>query len=314
MKELPLGKATRDAYGRALLALGKTHPNIIVLDADLSGSTRTKMFAKEFPDRFINVGIAEANMVGIASGLTSCGKTVFTSSFASFLTAKAYDQIRMGVAYSELPVKIVTSHGGITLGEDGVSQMSAEDISLMAGLPHMTVIVPADEASTEALVTQMADIPRPIYLRTGRMPSKIVYEDSNFTIGKARVVEDGDDVAIIACGIMVAEAVIAADELAKDGINAAVIDMHTIKPLDEKVIKEYAEKCGAIVTAEEHQNWCGLGSAVAQAVCRTHPVPMEVVAVQDTFAESGKPQQLLEKYGLTAKEVIAAVKKVVARK
>lgn len=313
-KNYPIGRATRDAYGDALVALGAKNPDLIVLDADLSGSTRSSKFAEAYPDRFINVGIAEANMVGIGSGLVATGKAVFVSSFASFLTYKAYDQIRMAVAYSEIPLKLCGSHGGITLGEDGVSQMAAEDVALMTSLPGFTVIVPADDASAFQLVMQMASLPGPAYIRTGRDKAAIIYDKEEFRIGKGHVAADGDDVAIIANGIMVVEALVAAARLSDEGVSAAVIDMHTVKPLDERLIEEYAKKCGAIVTAEEHQIWGGLGSAVASAVGRLAPVPMEMVAIMDTYAESGTPPELKEKYGLTSETVYMATKRVVKRK
>jgi transketolase len=311
---LPMGPATRDAYGAALIELGKRDPRVVVLDADLSKSTKSAGFGKAFPDRFFNVGIAEANMIGVASGLAACGKIPFASSFASFLICKGYDQARMGVAYSRLPVRLVGSHGGITLGEDGVSQMAIEDIALTVSLPEFTVVVPADEYSTNQIVLQLADYPGPVFMRTGRSKTPHVYTDGEFTIGRGNVAVEGSDVAIIACGIMVAEAVYAADLLKKEGISAAVIDMHTIKPLDVDLIEKYARKCGAIVTAEEHQIWGGLGAAVCQAVAQRSPVPVEQVAVMDTYAKSGTPDAVKAAYGLTIKEVAAAARKVVARK
>jgi transketolase len=313
---LAMGRATRDAYGETLRELGRENPSIVVLDADLGKSTKAAVFGKEFPDRYFNAGIAEANMAGVASGLAACGKIPFISSFASFLIAKTYDQMRMGAAYSELPVKFVGSHGGVTLGEDGVSQMSIEDIALAATLPGFVVVVPADEVATGPLVRAVAADPRPAFIRTGRAKTWIVYEktDRDFAIGKARLLRDGTDVAIVACGIMVGEALIAAEELAANGLRATVVDMHTIKPLDEATIARVAATCGAIVTAEEHQIWGGLGAAVAQASARTRPVPIESVAVMDTYAKSGTPRAVQERYGLTAREIVMAAKKVVARK
>lgn len=314
-KEFPIGKATRDAYGAALVELGDTNPRVVALDADLSKSTKSGAFAAKYPDRFVNVGIAEANMVGIASGLAACGKIPFASSFASFLVCKGFDQMRMGVAYSELPVKLVGSHGGITLGEDGVSQMSIEDISLATSLPEFVVLVPADEVSTKQLVLQMADVDSPVYMRTGRAKVPIIYDESDkVTIGKAHVFQEGGDVAIIACGIMVAEALMAAQKLEDDGISATVIDIHTIKPLDEDAIAAAAKRCGAVVTAEEHQVWGGLGAAVAGVLGRKCPVPLEIIGVQDRYAESGQAEELKEKYGLTAGHIVSSVRKVLERK
>ncbi len=312
---LKIGPATRDAYGRVLAELGATHPEIVVLDADLSKSTRASVFAEAYPDRFFNVGICEANMVGIASGLAACGKLPFVSSFASFLVCKSYDQVRMGIAVPHLRVNLVGSHSGITLGEDGVSQMAIEDIALMTSLPGFTVIAPADDPSTAALVRQMADHPHPIYLRTGRSKTAIVYTGPReFRIGKAEVLRDGTDVAIVACGIEVAESLEAAAELEAEGVSAAVIDMHTIKPLDEETLAAYALKCGAVVTAEEHQAWGGLGAAVAQALGRRAPAVLESVALADTYAKSGAPEKLKEAYGLTAPFIAAAARRAVARK
>lgn len=313
---LVMGRATRDAYGETLRELGRENPAIVVLDADLGKSTKAAVFGKEFPERYFNAGIAEANMAGVASGLAACGKIPFISSFASFLVCKTYDQMRMAAAYSELPVKFVGSHGGVTLGEDGVSQMSIEDIALAATLPGFVVVVPADEVATGHLVRAAAADPRPAFIRTGRARTWIVYDaaDRDFALGKARVLRAGGDVAIVACGIMVAEALMAAAELAAAGLEAMVVDMHTIKPLDEATIARAATVCGAVVTAEEHQVWGGLGAAVAQALGRLRPAPIEHVAIMDTYAKSGEPRAMQERYGLTAKEIVAAARKAVARK
>lgn len=313
-RQLPMGRATRDAYGEALRDLGKENPDIIVLDADLSKSTKAAVFGEAFPDRFFNVGIAEANMAGIASGLAACGKIPFISSFASFLACKTYDQARMGAAYSDLPVKFIGTHGGITLGEDGVSQMSIEDLGLMMTLPGFTVVVPADEVSTKPLTRQLASTGKPGYMRLTRNKTPRVYEDEKVTLGKGRILAEGKDVAIVACGIMVAEALVAADLLATDGISATVVDMHTLKPLDEDLLAKVAKQCGAVVTAEEHQVWCGLGSVVAAALGRHCPVPMELVAIADTYAESGTGPELQKKYGLTSTEIVKAAKKALERK
>ena len=310
-----LGAATRDAYGQALLELGRKNPRIVVLDADLSSSTRTSLFAKEFPDRFFNVGIAEANMVGLAAGLAHSGKIPFISSFACFLTCKAYDQLRMAVALPHMNVKVVASHGGISVGEDGSSQQSIEDVALMTSLPGFTVIVPSDEHAARALVAQAAALNGPVYIRTGRPKAPIVHQPTTpFSIGKGVLVKTGRDVTIFANGLLVFEALAAAEELGKNGISVAVGDIHTIKPIDAELIAAQAKATGAIVTAEEHQIWGGLGSAVSRVVAEKHPVPMEFVAIQDTYAQSGKPEELFARYGLTAQNIVQAVRRAVARK
>lgn len=313
--EKKLGLATRDAYGQTLVELGRENPKIVVLDADLASSTRTGLFAKQFPDRFFNVGISEANMVGMAGGLASSGKIPFISSFACFVTCKAYDQLRMAVAYPNLNVKVVVSHGGISVGEDGVSQQSIEDIALMTSVPHFTVVVPADEHATRALVREAAERVGPVFIRTGRPKAPLIYQQSSaFSIGKGNLLRQGKDVTVMANGLLVFEALAAAQELEKAGISAAVADLHTVKPLDESLIFSQARATGAMVTAEEHQIWGGLGSAVARVVARTQPIPMEFVAIQDTYAESGKPEDLFEKYGLTARHIVEAVQRVLERK
>lgn len=313
--EKKLGLATRDAYGKALVELGKTNPNIVVLDADLSKSTKTESFGKEFPDRFTNCGIIEMNMVGVAAGLAISGKIAFVSSFACFVICKAYDQLRMSVANPFLNVKIVGSHGGISIGEDGASQQAIEDIALTTSLPGFTVIIPADQYSTTALVKQAASIPGPFYIRTGRPKSPIIYnENSKFQVGKGVRIRKGKDVTIIANGLLVLEALIAADELQNQGIHASVIDMHTIKPLDIDLIQEECDQTGAIVTAEEHQIWGGLGSAVARATAGIKPVPIEFVAINDVYAESGTGDELMKQYGLTSTHIVEAAHKVLERK
>ncbi len=313
--EKKLGLATRDAYGQTLLELGKIDSRILVLDADLSSSTRTAAFAKAFPDRFFNVGVSEANLVGMAGGLAASGKIPFISSFACFLTCKGYDQLRMAVAVPHHNVKVITSHGGISVGEDGVSQQSIEDIALMTSLPGFTVIVPADEQATRALVRAAAQMAGPVYLRTGRPKAPIVHSpQQTFSIGKGILLKQGRDVTIVANGLLVFEALAAAEALEGEGISAAVADLHTVKPLDEALLEAQAKATGAIVTAEEHQVWGGLGSAVARAVGQRCPVPMEFVAIQDTYAESGKPEELFAKYGLTAREIVQAVRRVLSRK
>lgn len=312
--EKKLGKATRDAYGAALLELGRANPNVVVLDADLSKSTKTFEFGQKFPERFFNVGIMEANMAGVASGLAAAGKVPFISSFACFLMCKAYDQLRMGAAFSELNVKVVTSHGGISVGEDGASQMSIEDIALATTLPGFVVMIPADEFSTRALVLQAAAHEGPVYIRTSRPKSPILYNpETKFEIGKAIRLREGKDVTLVANGLLVFEALEAARLLQRSGIQAAVIDMHTIKPLDQEILKQEAKKTGHIVVAEEHQIWGGLGSAVARYLSETVPCRMGFCAIQDTYAESGTPEGLFDKYGLSAPHITKAAKKILGK-
>lgn len=303
----PLGEATREAYGKALAELGRENPNIVVLDGDLSKSTMTKYFAQEFPDRFFNVGIAEANMVGIAAGLAASGKIPFASSFACFVMCKAFDQLRLAVAYSGNNVKIVGSHGGISIGEDGVSQMGHEDIGLALSLPGFVVMVPADAAQTRAAVRAAAQHVGPVYIRVGRPKAPIVYPEGcpDFQIGKAILLREGRDVTLVANGLMVAAALDAAEQLEQQGISARVLDMHTVRPLDEEAIEKAARETGAIVVAEEHLLYTGLASQVAMAVARLQPVPMRFVGLYD-YAESGAPEALMRKYGLTADNIAQA--------
>ena len=310
------GKATRDAYGEALRELGRLHSNIVVLDADLAKSTKSFAFAEEFPDRFFNVGIQEANMVGMAGGLASCGKVPFISSFACFVILKGFDQLRMAVSYPHLNVKIAGSHGGISIGEDGASQQSVEDIALACALPGFVVCVPSDEHQMRAAVKAAFEHDGPVYLRSGRPKAPLVYTSTpnNFAFGRAQRVREGNDVTIVANGLMVAAALVAAEQLSRDGIDARVVDMASVKPLDEAEVHSAAVETGAIVAAEEHLIHGGLGARVAQVVSRTHPVPMEFVGLDDTYAESGDPAALLEKYGLTATAIAAAVRRVLDRR
>ncbi len=313
--ELKMGVATREAYGQALVELGRKNPNVVALDADLAKSTFSAKFQKEFPDRFFTCGIAEADMVGIAGGLALAGKLPFASSFAVFLCDKGYDQLRMCIAYPRVNAKFVGSHGGISIGEDGPSQMAVEDYALMCALAGFVVLNPSDEFCARALVHRMAEHDGPVYMRTGRPKAPILYgPNDTFEIGKAKQHGDGRDVAIVACGLEVGYALQAQAQLANEGIHARVLDMHTIKPVDEAAIAQAASECGAIVTAEEHLLDGGLGSQVARAVARTHPAPMEFVGIQDTYAESATPDQLMEKYGLTAPFIAGAVKRVLKRK
>lgn len=313
--EKKLGKATRDAYGQVLVELGRKNSNIVVLDADLSKSTKTADFGKAFPDRFFNVGIMEANMVGVASGLAACGKIPFISSFACFLMCKGFEQLRMGVAFPELNVKVVASHGGISVGEDGASQMSIEDIALATALPHFTVMIPADEFATRALVAQAADSTKPVFIRTCRPKAPLIYNDqSRFEIGKGIALREGRDVTIVATGLLVFEALEASEILEKKGIRAGVVDIHTIKPIDEDLLVREAQKTGHVVVAEEHQIWGGLGSAVARVLSRKAPCKMEFVAIQDTYAESGQPAELFDKYQLSAPHIARAAERVLGSK
>lgn len=312
---LTYGAATRDAFGEALRDAGRDDPRIVAVDGDVGNSTRTEYFYKEFPHRFFQVGIAESNLVSVASGLAAGGKVPVAASFACFLLCNAYDQIRMGVAFPQLNVKLVGSHAGISIGEDGPSQMAIEDIAQATSFPHMTVLVPADEPSTRAATRAMLEHEGPVYLRTGRAKVPVVYPDGlDYQIGRANQLRDGRDVTIVACGLMVAVALEAARDLEEQGVQARVLDMHTIKPLDEEAVERAARETGAIVTAEEHLLNGGLGAAVAQAVVTRYPVPMAMVGVRDTYAESGKPQELLEKYGLMPADVVQAAQQAIARK
>lgn len=314
--------STRDAYGKTLIELGKENPNIVVLDADLAVSTRTSLFAKEFPERFFDLGVAEQDMVSTAAGLAASGKIVFASTFAVFGSGRAWDQVRMSVAYTRLNVKIVVTHGGITTGEDGASHQANEDIAIMRALPNMTVIVPADAIETVKAVKSAAEFYGPTYIRLSRPKTPIVYqsEDYNFKIGKGVVMREGKDVTIFACGIMVAKALDAAEELmnptmaGKENIDCRVVNLHTIKPIDKELIVKCAEETGAIVTAEEHSIVGGLGAAVAEVLVENTLVPMIRVGIKDMFGESGKPEELLVKYGLTSQDIINAVKAVLKRK
>jgi transketolase len=312
--DLNLGVATREAFGQALVELGRANPDVVALDADLSKSTMTVYFQKEFPDRFIECGIAEANMVAIASGLASAGKIPFASSFSAFIMTKAFEQMRVTIAYPNVNVKIVGTHSGISIGEDGPSQMSLEDLALACSLPGFTVISPADEVAMRALVHCAADHAGPVFLRAGRVKVPIIYSATQtFAIGKSIELISGTDVTLIAHGLLVAETIRAAETLQAAGVSARVIDMHTIKPLDRDAIAKAARETGALVVAEEHLADGGLGVRVAQVVSQSHPAPMEFVGL-DRYAESGTPDELLDKYGLRAANVAAAAKRVLGRK
>ena len=303
--------ATRQAYGKALVELGEKHPELVVMDADLSKSTMTAEFGKAYPERFFNMGIAEQNLYASAAGLALSGKTVCASTFAMFASGRAFEIIRNSIGYTKANVKICATHAGITVGEDGASHQTFEDIALMRTIPGMTVINPSDGVSATKLLEQAVEMYGPCYVRLGRAAVPTFYgEDAEITLGKGNLVKDGKDVTVVATGIMVNEAVIAAEELAAEGIDVRVIDIHTIKPIDEEIIIKAAQETKAIVTAEEHSVIGGLGSAVAEVVVKNAPVKMAMVGQQDTFGESGKPDQLKEKYGMTAADIVKAVKGV----
>ncbi|MEJ5089165.1 transketolase family protein [Sphingobacterium faecium] len=308
-------KDTRSGFGAGLLEAGRKDPNVVALCADLIGSLKMNDFIKEFPERFFQIGIAEANMMGIAAGLTIGNKIPFTGTFANFSTGRVYDQIRQSIAYSDKNVKIAASHAGLTLGEDGATHQILEDIGLMKMLPGMTVINPCDYNQTKAATIAAAKYYGPVYLRFGR-PVVPVFtpEDQEFEIGKAVMLNEGKDVTIIATGHLVWEAIQAGEELEKIGIDAEIINIHTIKPLDDEAILTSVKKTGCVVTAEEHNRLGGLGDSVAHLLSRKRPTPQEYVAVDDSFGESGTPAQLMEKYGLTAENIVLAVKKVMSRK
>lgn len=301
--------ATRDAYGKTLVKLGEMNDNVVVLDADLSKSTKTNDFSKSFPNRFFNMGIAEQNLIGAACGLATAGKIPFASTFAMFATGRAFEIIRNSVCYPRLNVKICATHAGITVGEDGASHESVEDISIMRAIPNMTVVVPADGVETEKVILEAAKFNGPMYVRLGRSAVPTIFNDDyKFEIGKGTVLREGNDATIIACGIMVNEAILAHEELKSEGINVRVINMPTIKPIDRELIISAAKETKAIVTAEEHSIIGGLGSAVSEVVSEECPVIVKKVGVKDVFGESGTPAELLEKHGLTSKNIVSLVK------
>jgi transketolase len=304
----------RDVFGEAFLELCRSNPRIVVLDGDLSNTTKTLAVREAFPDRFFNIGLAESNMVSIAAGLADCGLIPFVTSMSAFLLTNAYDQLRISIAIPGLNVKVVGSHGGITLGKDGPTAMSIEDFALVGGLPTFDIVVPCDPASMHRAVQAAAEHKGPLYLRSSRVPMPHVYamEDCPFEIGKANVVRDGGDLTLIGCGLMVSAALDAAAILAGEGIEARVLDLHTLRPLDTEAIAAAARQTGAIVTAEEHLLYGGMGSNVARIVAATHPVPMRFVGLADTYTDSGDPADLLEKYGLTAQDIVAAAREVLA--
>jgi transketolase len=299
----------RSAYGEALVELGASHPEVVVLGADTTESIKSGMFGAKYPDRFFNMGIAEQNLVGVAAGLALAGKTPYAGTYAIFIPGKCVDQIRNIIAYADLNVKLVCSHGGISVGPDGGSHQQLEDIAIMRVIPKMRVVVPADSVSAKAIVKSIADIPGPFYVRLTRgivkgSTSPIVYEEGfDYKLGKLNLLREGGDVAIFACGMMVPEALLAAESLKTKGVNASVVDAHTIKPLDEELVARLAKKCGSIVTVEEHNVIGGLGSAISEAVTKHHPVRVERVGVNDRFGESGEATELFQKYGLTAAKI-----------
>lgn len=307
--------ATRDAYGEALAELGRENPDVVALDADLSKSTKTAVFGKAFPARFFNMGIAEANMMATAAGLAAAGKVPFASTFAVFATGRAFDQVRNSICYPHLNVKIAASHAGITVGEDGGSHQSVEDIALMRVLPNMTVIVPADAGETRAAVRAAAALDGPVYLRLGRAGGPIIFgPDYSFRVGEAVVLREGRDVSLFACGVMVAEALKAADQLAGEGLEAEVINVSSLKPFDWRTVAESVVRTGAAVSAEEHSIIGGLGGAVAECLAERHPVPLVRVGLRDTFGESGTPDELMKAYGLTAADIVRAAKEAIQRR
>ena len=309
---LQLGAPMRDVFGDALLAICQENPRVVVLDGDLGNSTKAELVRQNFPERFFNIGIAESNLVGVGAGMAACDLIPWITSFSSFLLCNAYDQIRLAVAMSNINAKILGSHGGITLGKDGPTQMGIEDLALMGGLPTMTILVPSDSASMHAAVKAATDHVGPVFLRSSRVPMPDIYpaDDTPFDIGKANIVRQGDDLTIIACGLMVGIALDAAAALAEDGIQARVIDLHTLRPLDNEAISAAARETGAIVTAEEHLLQGGMGSNVARLVGESHPVPMRFVGLGDVYAESADPDDLLDKYHLTAKDIAQAAREV----
>lgn len=306
--------ATRDAYGEALKELGKVNEDIVVLDADLSGSTKTAVFKNEYPERFFNVGIAEQSLMGTAAGLATAGKIPFASTFAMFATGRAFEIIRNSICYPKLNVKIAATHAGLTVGEDGATHQSVEDLSLMRSVPNMTVLCPADAVEAKKSVIKASQYEGPVYIRLGRSKVPVIFnEDYDFEIGKGVEIKAGKDITIIATGVMVSKALEASEVLEKEGISARVINMSTIKPIDEDIIIKAAKETKKIVTVEEHNIIGGLGSAVAEVVVENNPVPMKRVGVEDTFGESGVADDVLEKYGLTVENIVNNVRELVLK-
>ena len=307
--------ATREAYGSALAEFGGDS-RIVVLDADLSKSTKTDTFKKKYPERFINMGIAEGNMMAVAAGLATCGKIVFASSFAIFAAERACEQVRNSICYPSLNVKIGASHAGITLGEDGASHQAVEDMAIMRAIPNMTVISPADAVETRLAVKAAIEYDGPVYLRLGRLAVPVIHDENSFKfeLGKGITLADGSDVTIVATGYMVHKALEAREMLGSEGVKARIVDIHTIKPLDKDIIIKAAKETGAIVTAEEHNIYGGLGSAVAEVVVENHPVPVKILGIRDSFGKSGKPDKLVEMYGLTSRDIAETAKQALKMK
>lgn len=306
--------ATRDAYGEALKELGKVNEDIVVLDADLSGSTKTAVFKNEYPERFFNVGIAEQNLMGTAAGLATAGKIPFASTFAMFATGRGFEIIRNSICYPKLNVKIAATHAGLTVGEDGATHQSIEDLSLMRSVPNMTVLCPADAVETKKIIIKASQYEGPVYIRLGRSKVPVIFnKDYDFEIGKGIELKDGEDITIIATGVMVSKALEASKALEKEGISARVINMSTIKPIDKDIIIKAAKETKKIVTVEEHNIIGGLGSAVAEVIVENNPVPMKRIGVEDTFGESGAADDVLKKYGLTVENIIKNVKGLVSK-
>ena len=301
--------ATRKSYGEALLELGKENENVVVLDADLSNATKTSLFAKEFPERFFDMGIAEANMIGTAAGLATCGKIVYASTFAAFAAGRAYDQIRCSVAYPKLNVKICATHSGITVGEDGATHQMIEDLALMRTMPNMIVLCTSDDLETKWAVKEISKIEGPVYLRLARMKTRKIYdENQKFEIGKAVQIGEGTDATIFATGVTVEQAIIAKEELEKQGINVRVVDMHTIKPIDEKMILKCARETKKLISIEDHNIIGGLGSAIAEVLTQEEPKKLTRLGIKDTFGKSGKAEQLIKYFGISSSDIISLLK------
>lgn len=307
-------KPTRFGYADALLDLGRTNPNVVVFDADLSKSTLTCRFAQEYPDRFFDMGIAEQNMLGTAGGMSLVGKIPFVTTYGTFVVGRAYDQIRTTVCYSNLNVKIAGAHGGISVGPDGATHQALEEITAMRVMPNATVLVPADSDQAYKATLAAAETPGPVYIRLGREPVPCYTGDAPFAVGKADVYREGTDVALLSVGVMVYEALRAAEILSERGIQARVVNCHTVKPIDKEMIVSCAKECGCIITAEEHQMYGGFGGAVAEVIVQTHPVPMRIIGVQDRFGESGAPEVLMGEFGLTRDDIVREALSVVGRK
>ena len=304
-------KATRQSYGEALLELGKKNKNVVVLDADLSGATKTDLFAKEFPDRFLDIGIAENNMFATAAGLATCGKIPYSSTFAVFAAGRSYDQIRNSICYPKLNVKICATHCGVTVGEDGATHQMIEDISLMRTLPNMTVISPSDDVQTKWAIEKIADIDGPVYVRLARMKTPIIYEENQtFEIGKAVQIGEGTDATVFATGVTVAEAIKAQEELKQQGIDIRVVDIHTIKPIDREMIIKCAKETKKLISIEDHNIIGGLGSAISEVLTEEYPCKLLRLGIKDTFGKSGKAEELMQHFGITAKNIIDEIKNI----